>query len=51
MIPDDHVGTDWFHEVIIHDMADANTPYVAISELGTFGLAESNIFVYGTASD
>ena len=34
VIPDDNVGTDGFHEVLIHDMADADSPYVPISDLG-----------------
>ena len=38
VIPDYHVGTDGFHEVLIHDMADADAPYVAIGELGTLRL-------------
>ena len=35
-IPDDHVGG--FHEVLIHDMDNADAPYVAISELGSLRL-------------
>ena len=34
VIPDDHVGTGGFHEVLIHYMADADAPFVAVSELG-----------------
>ena len=30
VIPDDNVGTDGFHEVLIHDMADANTHFVPV---------------------
>ena len=33
-IPDDNVGTDGFHEVLIHDMADADAPFVPVSDLG-----------------
>ena len=38
VIPDDHVGTGGFHEILIHDMADADDPYVAVSELGSLRL-------------
>ena len=44
VIPDDNVGTDGFHEVLIHDMADADAPYVPVSDLTE--LAESIIFIY-----
>ena len=33
VIPDNNVGTDGFHEVLIHDMADADSPYVPLSDL------------------
>ena len=38
VIPDDNVGTDGFHEVLIHDMADADTHYVPVSDLGCLQL-------------
>ena len=38
VIPDDHVGTDGLHEVLIHDMDEADPPYVALSELGSLRL-------------
>ena len=38
VIPDDNVGTGGFHKVLIHDMADADAPYVAVSELGSLRL-------------
>ena len=38
VIPDDNVGTDGFHEVLIHDMADADAPYVPVSDLGCLRL-------------
>ena len=34
VIPDNNVGTDGFHEVLIHDMADADAPDVPVSDLG-----------------
>ena len=38
VILDDNVGTGGFHEVLIHDMADADAPYVAVSDLGSLRL-------------
>ena len=34
VIPDDHVGTDGFHEILIHDMDEADPPDVALGDLG-----------------
>ena len=31
VIPDNNVGTNGFHEIIIHDMADADAPDVPVS--------------------
>ena len=33
VIPDNNVGTDGFHDVLIHDMADADAPDVPVSDL------------------
>ena len=38
VIPDDNVGTDGFHEVLIHDMVDADALYVPVSDLGCLRL-------------
>ena len=38
VIPDNNIGTDGFHEILIHDMADADAPDVPVSELGCLGL-------------
>ena len=38
VIPDNNVGTDGFHEVLIHDMADVDAPYVSVSDLGCLQL-------------
>ena len=38
VIPDHNVGTDGFHEVLIHDMADADAPFVPVSDLGCLRL-------------
>ena len=38
VIPDNNVGTNGFHEIIIHDMADADAPDVPVSELGCLRL-------------
>ena len=38
VIPDNNVGTHGFHEIIIHDMADADAPDVPVSELGCLRL-------------
>ena len=38
VIPDNNVDTDGFHEVLIHDMTNANTPYVSVSDLGCLQL-------------
>ena len=32
MIPDENVGHKGFHDVLLHDMADADPPYVAVSD-------------------
>ena len=34
VIPDDHVGTNGFHEVLIRDMDEADPPFVMLGELG-----------------
>ena len=34
VIPDYHVGTNGFHEVLIHDMDEADPPCVTLGELG-----------------
>ena len=33
LIPDENVGHGGFHDVLLHDMADADSPYVAVSDL------------------
>ena len=33
VIPDQNVGHEGFHEVLIHDMAEADSPYVAMGDL------------------
>ena len=33
LIPDENVGYQGFHDVLLNDMADADAPYVAVSEL------------------
>ena len=33
LIPDENVGHQGFHDVLLHDMADADAPYVAVSDL------------------
>ena len=33
VIPDDHLGTDGFHEILIHDMEEEDPPIVALSNL------------------
>ena len=33
LIPDENVGRGGFHVVLLHDMAEANSPYVATSDL------------------
>ena len=33
LIPDENVGYQGFHDVPLHDMADADMPYVAVSDL------------------
>ena len=38
VIPDNNVGTDGFHEILIHDMADADAPDVPVSDLGCLRL-------------
>ena len=38
MIPDDHLGTDGFHEILIHDMEEEDPPFVALSDLGCLRL-------------
>ena len=38
VIPDDHVGTEGFHEILIHDMDEADPPYVALGDLGCLHL-------------
>ena len=38
VIPDNNVGTDGFIEVLIHDIVDADTPDVPVSDLGSFRL-------------
>ena len=38
VIPDNNVGTNGFHLIIIHDMADADAPDVPVRELGCFRL-------------
>ena len=34
VIPDDHLGIDGFHEILIHDMEEEDPPFVALSDLG-----------------
>ena len=43
VISDNNIGTDGFHEILIHDMADADTPDVPSTRL-----AESRFFIHGT---
>ena len=38
LIPDDNVGHKGFHDVLLHDMADADPPYVAVSDLSALRL-------------
>ena len=38
LIPDDNVGHKGFHDVLLHDMADADPPYVAVSDLSSLRL-------------
>ena len=38
VIPDNNVGTNGFHEILIHDMADADASDVPVSELGCLRL-------------
>ena len=38
IIPDENVGRDGFHEVLTHDMAGADAPYVALAELASLHL-------------
>ena len=33
LIPDENVGRRGFHDVLLHDMAEADSPYVATSDL------------------
>ena len=33
LIPDQNVGHKGFHDVLLHDMTDADPPYVAVSDL------------------
>ena len=33
LIPGEHVGYQGFHDALIHDMVDADAPYVAVSDL------------------
>ena len=33
VIPDDHLGTDGFHEILLHDMEEEDPPFVALSDL------------------
>ena len=33
LIPDENVGHQGFHDVLLHDMANADAPYVAVSDL------------------
>ena len=33
LIPDENVGHQGFHDVLLNDMADADAPYVAVSDL------------------
>ena len=33
LIPDENVGNQGFHDILLHDLADADAPYVAISDL------------------
>ena len=51
IVPDDHLPNG-FHEILIHDMEDEETPLVVLSELGflSAGLAEGFIYVYGSVS-
>ena len=37
VVPDEHVSIG-FHEILIHDMADEELPFVALSELGCLRL-------------
>ena len=34
VIPDDHLGADGFHEILIHDMEEEDPPFVSLSDLG-----------------
>ena len=48
VIPDDNVGTDEFHKVLIHNITNTNTPYVAVSDFGSLCLDwPKAIFSYG----
>ena len=38
VIPDDHLGTDGFHEILLHDMEEEDPPFVAVSDLGCLRL-------------
>ena len=38
VVLDDSVGTDGLHEILIHDMADADAPDVPVSDLGCLRL-------------
>ena len=38
LIPDDNVGHKGFSDVLLHDMADADLPYVAVSDLSALRL-------------
>ena len=33
LIPDENVGHGGFHDVLLHDMADSDSPYVVVSDL------------------
>ena len=38
VILDDHLGTEGFHEILIHDMEEEYPPFVALSDLGCLRL-------------
>ena len=47
LIPDENVGHKGFHDVLLHDMADADPPYFAVSDLSALRLDWSAVIMSG----
>ena len=47
LIPDENVGHGGFHDVLLHDMAEADSPYVATTDLMALRLAWPAVVLSG----